>query len=33
MTLYPPAADGEAADGAMVSHRVFDRAQVEIVRI
>lgn len=32
MTLYPPSADGEAIDG-MISHRVFDRARVEIVRI
>lgn len=32
MTLYPPSLDGEVADG-MVSHRVFDRARVEIVRI
>ncbi|CAM1508239.1 Fc.00g050870.m01.CDS01 [Cosmosporella sp. VM-42] len=32
MTLYPPSVEGEAADG-MVSHRVFDRARVEIVRI
>ncbi|KJZ75026.1 hypothetical protein HIM_05512 [Hirsutella minnesotensis 3608] len=32
MTLYPPKTEGEAPD-AMVSHRIFDRARVEIVRI
>ncbi|PNY25316.1 DNA polymerase alpha subunit B [Tolypocladium capitatum] len=32
MTLHAPKVDGEAAD-AMVSHRIFDRARVEIVRI
>ncbi|KAF7554043.1 hypothetical protein G7046_g6930 [Stylonectria norvegica] len=30
MSLQPPTASGEAADG-MVGHRVFDRARVEIV--
>lgn len=29
MTLYPPTVDG----GDMQSHRIFDRARVEIVRI
>lgn len=32
MTLYPPNIDTEATE-EMVSHRVFDRARVEIVRI
>ncbi|POR35671.1 DNA polymerase alpha subunit B [Tolypocladium paradoxum] len=32
MTLHAPRADGEEVDG-MISHRVFDRARVEIVRI
>ncbi|KAK5993444.1 DNA polymerase alpha subunit B [Cladobotryum mycophilum] len=32
MTLYPPPTDGEVIDG-VVSHEVFRRARVEIVRI
>ncbi|KAL6878901.1 DNA polymerase alpha subunit B N-terminal domain-containing protein [Trichoderma novae-zelandiae] len=32
MTLYPPPLDGEVVDG-LISHKVFDRARVEIVRI
>ncbi|KAM0363738.1 hypothetical protein ACHAO7_002045 [Fusarium culmorum] len=32
MTLYPPAASGGSGD-AMMSHQVFERARVEIVRI
>ncbi|KAK9774177.1 putative DNA polymerase alpha subunit B N-terminal-domain-containing protein [Seiridium cardinale] len=34
MTLYPPKLDGgEIGAGGMVSHRVFERARVEITRI
>ncbi|KAI8622978.1 DNA polymerase alpha/epsilon subunit B [Xylariaceae sp. FL1651] len=34
MTLYPPELiDGEVSSGAMVGHRVFERARVEITRI
>ncbi|OPB37425.1 DNA polymerase alpha-primase complex, polymerase-associated subunit B [Trichoderma guizhouense] len=32
MTLYPPTSDGEVING-LISHKVFDRARVEIVRI
>lgn len=32
MTLYPPTTDGEATNG-IVTHKVFDRARVEVVRI
>jgi len=32
MTLYPPKTDGEHGD-TMLSHKVFHRARVEIVRI
>lgn len=33
MTLHAPRADADAAADAMLIHRVFDRARVEIVRI
>lgn len=34
MTLQPPkVTDEELQDGGMVSHKVFDRARVEITRI
>ncbi|KAH6611242.1 hypothetical protein Trco_001262 [Trichoderma cornu-damae] len=32
MTLYPPSLDGEVING-LISHKVFDRARVEIVKI
>lgn len=34
MTLYPPnLAEGDAAPGGMLAHRVFERARVEVTRI
>ncbi|KAM0518446.1 hypothetical protein ACHAPE_004209 [Trichoderma viride] len=32
MTLYPPSLDGEVING-LITHKVFDRARVEIVKI
>jgi DNA polymerase alpha subunit B len=32
MTLYPPSPDGEVING-LITHKVFDRARVEIVKI
>lgn len=33
MTLHPPSAEAEEASNGMVSHKVFNRARVEVVKI
>ena len=33
MTLYPPKLSAEEVGSAMVSHKVFERARIEITRI
>lgn len=33
MTLHPPSTGEDEASNGMVSHKVFDRARVEVVKI